>query len=429
MELTNARVSLPFGSSNISITLPGGRLSGVFSPEDVTPCPDPGAEIRRALRNPASSPPLRKAASGSGKVVIITDDITRMTPLQNIIPLILEDLGKAGIGDDRISILIGLGTHRPMTEAEIRESFGPEITKRIAILNHPWQDRNQLAELGMTANGTPVSVARQALEADFLIGVGSIVPHHIPGFSGGAKIVQPGITGAETTGATHLLSVRSCRSWLGVLENPVRKEMEEIAARVGLSAILNCVLNPAGDLVRAFYGDYRTAFRKGADCARRIYGVEVPAKSDIVIAGSYPCDIEFWQAHKALYPAEKVVRAGGRIIVVTPCPEGVAVTHQDILEYGSLSPEKILALIEKGDITDTVSGALALAWAKVREHSPVSLVSDGISDEEARALGFTPFGSVEDAVEEAVSSLGSDATISVLTKAPDMLPVMENQGW
>jgi len=425
MELKNARVSLPFGNSNISIILPGKRLSGVFSPEDVTPCPDPEAEIRRALRNPASSPPLRKAASGSAKVVIITDDITRMTPLQNIIPLILEDLAQAGIGDDRISILIGLGTHRPMNEAEIRESFGPNITKRIAILNHPWQDRNQLAELGMTANGTPVSVARQALEADFLIGVGSIVPHHIPGFSGGAKIIQPGITGGETTGATHLLSVRSGRSWLGVLENPVRKEMETIAERVGLSAILNCVLNPDGDLVRAFYGDYRDAFRRGAAFARRVYGVKIPGKSDIVIAGSYPCDIEFWQAHKSLYPAEMAAKPGGRIIVVTPCPEGVAMTHQDVLEYAALSPEKILSLIEKGNITDIVAGALALAWAKVREHAPVSLVSDGISNEEARALGFKPFGSVEEALEEAVSSLGEDAKVSVLTKAPDMLPVME----
>ena len=419
------QVSLPFGNRSLSFELPAGRLSGVFSPRPAPPCPDPEAELRRTLRQPVDAPPLAKAASGCGKVVIVTDDITRMTPLRMIVPLIMEELNSAGIGDDRISILIGLGTHRPMTELEIESRFGKDIQKRIAIFNHPWQDRARLADLGMTANGTPVSVARKALEADFLLGVGSIVPHHIPGFSGGAKIIQPGITGAETTGATHLLSVRSSRTLLGVLKNPVREEMEKIAGQVGLSAILNCVLNPDGNLVSAFYGDYRKAFRQGAAVARRVYGVKVPGKSDIVIAGSYPCDIEFWQAHKSLYPAEMATRPGGRIIVVTPCPEGVAMTHQDVLEYAALSPKKILSLIEKGNITDIVAGALALAWAKVREHAPVSLVSDGISNEEARALGFKPFGSVEEALEEAVSSLGEEAKVSVLTKAPDMLPVME----
>ena len=114
----------------------------------------------------------------------------------------------------------------------------------------PGRTGDQLADLGKTVNGTPISVCRMALEADFIIGVGSIVPHHIPGFSGGAKIVQPGITGPETTGATHLLSVRGEDSWLGVLENPVRAEMEEVADRVGLSAVFNCVLDSKGNLIK-----------------------------------------------------------------------------------------------------------------------------------------------------------------------------------
>jgi len=309
-----------------------------------------------------------------------------------------------------------------MSGNEIFHQFGQEIVDRVAIYNHPWQDPDQLEDLGKTANGTPISVCRMAFQADFLIGIGSIVPHHIPGFSGGAKIVQPGITGPETTGATHLLSVRAENSWLGVVENPVRKEMEEVADRIGLSAVFNCVLNSSGKLVKAFYGDPKAAFRAGAEVSRQVYGVRIPGLSDIVVAGSFPCDIEFWQAHKTLYPAQKVVRKGGRIIVVTPCAEGVAVTHQEILEYAALPSNRILSMIESGRISDTVSGALALAWAKVREHAAVSLVSDGISDEETRALGFTPFSTVEDAIEEAVSSLGSEATVSVLTKAPDMLP-------
>ncbi len=400
-----------------------GRLQGVFSPGETPPCRDSRIEVRRALQEPVGMTTLGPAARGSRKVVIISDDITRQTPLKIILPEILGELNMSGISDEQISILIGLGTHRPMSGDEIIHQFGQDIVERIAIYNHPWQDPDQLSDLGTTPNGTPISVCRMALEADFLIGVGSIVPHHIPGYSGGAKIVQPGITGAETTGATHLLSVKGEHSWLGVVENPVRAEMEEVAGRVGLSAVFNCVLNSEGELVKAFFGDPGKAFRAGAAVSRQVYGVRVPCRSDIVVAGSYPCDIEFWQAHKTLYPAGKIVEPGGRIIVVTPCPEGVAVTHPEILDFAALPSAKILSLIENKIIKDTVSGALALAWAKVREFAPVSLVSDGISDEEARALGFTPFFSVEDALEEAFSSLGSEATVAVLTKAPDMLPM------
>ena len=417
--------TLPYGAEELSVELPAGRLMGVFSPQLAMGGPDPRTEVRRALADPIGMPPLGEAAKGSRSVVIIADDITRQTPLQAILPLVLEELNLAGISDEQVSILIGLGTHRPMSGDEIFRRFGREIVERVAVFNHPWQDREQLAELGKTANGTPISVARMALEADFLIGVGSIVPHHIPGYSGGAKIVQPGITGAETTGATHLLSVRAESSWLGVLENPVRAEMEEVADRVGLSAVFNCVLDSSGGLVKAFYGDPKAAFRTGAAASRRAYGVRVPGLSDIVVAGSSPCDLEFWQAHKSLYPAARVVRPGGRIIVVTPCTEGVAVTHPEILDYAALTPGIISSMIESGAIEDMVSGALALAWAKVREYAPVSLVSSGISNEEARALGFTPFPSVEDALAAASGDLGTDAAVSVLTRAPDMLPVVE----
>ena len=144
-----------------------------------------------------------------------------------------------------------------------------------------------------------------------------------------------------------------------------------------------------------------------------------------MIAGSHPCDIEFWQAHKSLYPAEIAVKPGGEIIVVTPCPEGVSVMHQDtILQIAALHSERIDALIQQGAMADVVSAAVALAWAKVREHAPVSLVSSGIPREDALALGFTPFDSVEDALAAAMCRQGFDATISVLTHAPEILPLM-----
>ncbi len=417
-------ITLPYGGDELTLRLPARNLLAVLSPRAVAPCADAAAEVRRALRAPIAAPPLAQAARGARRAVILADDMTRQTPVHTIIPLLLDELNAAGVADASITVLIALGTHRPMTAPEIEARFGEKVTRRVAVINNPWQDPAQMVGLGTTPGGTPVEVSRLAAESDFLLGLGSIVPHHIPGYSAGAKIVQPGICGEVTTGATHLLSARCAEPCLGRVENPVRAEMEAIAERVGLKLVLNTVLDHAGRLVRAFYGDTRAAFRAGAGASREVYGVPFTAQADIAIAGSHPCDIEFWQAHKTLYPAAIAVRPGGTIIAVTPCPEGVSVTHHGMLEFTSHGPSETLAMIDAGQIKDVVAGSLAVALAKVRERARVSLVSGGIPPHEARALGFTPFASVEEALDAAFLRHGRDARLNVLTHSPDTLPIL-----
>lgn len=418
------RVTLPYGERMVTMDVPPSVTLTVVSPNPVEPCGDAMAEIRRALETPFDAPPLREAARGARCVLILADDLTRQTPCDVIIPLLLDELNAAGVRDEQITVLIALGTHRPMTAAEIHARFSGDVVRRVAVVNNPWDDLSQLVDLGVTANGTPILVSRMAVESDFIIGLGSIVPHHIPGYSAGAKIVQPGVSGAATTGATHFLSTRTRRSYLGLVENIVRAEMETIADLVGLRVILNAVLDHTGRLVRAFYGDPRRAFREGVALSRQVYGVALPGQADIVIAGSHPCDIEFWQAHKSLYPADIVVRDGGTILVLTPCPEGVSVTHRGMLEFTALDAERIERLILDGTIDDVVSGALALAWAKMRQRASIGIVSDGIPPADARALAFTPFASIEDALDAALRRHGPDARVTVLTHAPEMLPVL-----
>jgi nickel-dependent lactate racemase len=428
-----AHIPLPYGSRTLTLRAPARNVLAVLTPGDARLAPSPAGEIRRAIEHPIGVPPLREmargvrrvAGRGAGRVVIAADDLTRQTPAGLIIPALLDELNRAGVADEQVSVLIALGTHRPMTPAEIERHFGPDVTGRVRVANHPWQDPGQLADLGATPNGTPIQASRLALEAGLLIGIGSVAPHHIPGYSGGGKIVQPGLCGPATTGATHYLSTRAPRSYLGQLENPVRAEIDAIAERVGLRAVLNTVLDRAGRLIEAFYGHPRLAHRAAAARARAIYGLPLPARADIVVAGSHPCDLEFWQAHKSLYPAEMAVKEGGTIIVVTPSPEGVTATHGDMLAYTGLEPEPIQALIEDGTIADTVSGALALAWAKVRQRARVCLVSDGISAEEARALGFEPFESAQSALDAAFRRHGDGASLTVLTHAPETLPLLD----
>ena len=337
---------------------------------------------------------------------------------------VVRQMNAAGIPDSRIAVVIALGTHRFMTQDEILEKFGGEVVRRVAIRNHDYKNASELVDLGTTPNGTHVTVNREAYEADFKIGVGSIVPHHIPGYAGGAKIVQPGICGEQTTAETHLLSVKARRSLLGVTDNPVREEVNAIARRVGLNTILNTVLNRNGEVIEAFFGDVVEAFNEGVKLSQKVYATEIPEEADIVLSSSHPCDIEFWQAHKTLYPSDLAVKEGGIIIVATPCPEGVAMTHRDILEVTPHNACGIREMVSCGQLQDEVAAALAIAWAQVKERESVYLVSDGIGAGDAAKLGFTRFGSVQEALVEALKVKGNQARITVLTHAPDMLPVI-----
>lgn len=425
---TRIPIEIPYGEATRTVHIPADNLLGVFDPQAVPAVPDPAAEIARALAAPIGAPTLMELARGRRRVVIVADDSTRPTPTDCIVPLLLAALNAAGVPDDAIRVVIALGTHRPMTPDEIVTKFGPEVVCRVPVENHEAFDPAALVDLGETPSGVPVLVNRTVMDADLVIGVGSIVPHHIPGYSGGAKIIQPGVCGERTTGEVHLLSVRREGSLLGVVENPVRAEMEAIAQRAGLQAILNTVLDTRGRLVGAVYGEPRAAFRHGVAMARTVYGVPVPGRAEVVVAGSHPCDIEFWQAHKTLYAAELVVRRGGTIIIVTPCPEGVAVTHPDMVRFAGWPMAEIDAAIRAGDIHDLTAGALALAWASTRRRANVCLVSDGITDADARALGFAPYPDVQSAVDASLEGHGPGAKVAVLPHAPDTLPILPPEG-
>jgi nickel-dependent lactate racemase len=426
--MADVRVALPYGKETVHVNIPDNNLIGVYSPRDVTPVADVRREVSRALKDPIGGASLRELVKGTGKVVIVADDNTRLTPTDKIIPVLLDEMNAAGIQDSQITVVIALGTHRSMTEEEILQKFGGEVVRRVAIKNHDYKNRSELVNLGTTPNGTHVTINRQTYDADFKIGVGSIVPHHIPGFAGGAKIVQPGVCGEETTAETHLLSVRAPRSYLGVTNNPVRTELNSIARSVGLNTILNTVLNRNGGVVKAFFGDVVEAFNEGVEMAKKIYSTEIPEEADIVLSSSHPCDIEFWQAHKTLYPSDLAVKAGGIVIVATPCHEGVAMTHKDILGITHKDACGIREMVSCKQLHDEVAAALAIAWAQVKERETVYIVSGGICSEDAKKLGFTYFSTVQDAVDAALKEKGRNARITVLTHAPDMLPVITPGG-
>jgi len=419
-----ANVTIPFDGNPLSFTVPDRNLADVLSPKPSTPLSDLEGAISRALYAPIGQDPMEKWVQPGDRVILVSDDNTRLTPADRIIPPLLERLNAAGVPDDRISCIMALGTHRYMTDAEMEAKVGERVYRRIRVFNHEWRDPDALVDLGVSSQGTPLLVNRAVAEADVVIGIGAIVPHHIPGFSGSSKIIQPGVSGARTTAETHLLSCSGGGdSFLGIADNPVRQDMDDMADRVGMRTIFNVVMDSQGGVVGVFFGDMRSAFTAGVELATDIYGVAYHETPDIVLANSYPCDLDFWQSHKSQYPAQRMVRPGGTIIVCTPAPEGVSPVHTDLLDFTAWSSEKIKAAYRDGHLKNGVAAALATAWAMVREKASVIMVSPGIPAEDKARLGHTHAESIDAAIAEALRRQGPAARLSVLTHAPDMLPI------
>jgi nickel-dependent lactate racemase len=417
-------VTIPFGGRPIGFDVPALNLAEVLSPHPSRPLRKLTAAIEEALERPIGQGPLERRVKPGDRVLIVSDDITRLTPSDRLIPPLLARLNRAGVPDRQIACIMALGTHRYMTEAEMIAKVGEAVFRRIKVFNHAWRDPAALVNVGFSDRGTPLKVNRAVSEADVIIGLGAIVPHHIAGFSGSSKIIQPGVCGAATTAATHILSCDGGGdSFLGHADNPVRRDMDDMAEKIGLQSILNVVMDSEGGVVGVFYGAMQAAFRKGVKLAREIYGIRYHETPDIVVANSYPCDLDFWQSHKAQYPAVRMVRPGGTIIVCTPAPEGVSSVHTELLDFAAWPSAKIRAAYRRGDLKNGVATALAMAWAMVREKASVITYSPGIPADDKTRLGHIHAPDIQWAIEEAFRQQGPKARISVLTHAPDTLPI------
>jgi nickel-dependent lactate racemase len=314
-----------------------------------------------------------------------------------------------------------------MTESEINDRYGKEIAERVSIINHEYENEDALVNMGKTALGTPISVNKKVCEADFVIGVGNIVPHCYAGWAGGGKIIQPGVCGEKTTEMTHLLAAQLIRKeWIaGNLNNDVRQEIDAVALKAGLKLIINTVLNQEDEISYLAIGSPIEAFKEGVKTAEKMYCQKVPGYADIVIVSSYPADIDYWQAEKALSYAMMGVKPGGTVIFITPCPERISPVHGKLFEErAKLSYEENLKAIKRKEIEDVIGGAGLLIHSHLMEHAEVICYSNGLRDKDKEALGFKQADSIEEAVEMALKNQGKKAKIGVLA-CGDIIPLVE----
>lgn len=426
-DRTVTQIELLYGKEPLSVEVADRNLLAVVSPHDVKPAADATAEVMRALREPIGlSPPLGDSIQRGQRVVLIVDDNTRPTPAAQVFPPLVEALGLEDRGAET-TILVAAGTHRPMTEEELTAKIGADVRARFPVVQHNDHDADNLVHVGRSANGTPLIINRRVVEADFVVAIGSIVPHCLAGWAGGAKLLQPGVGGRDTTSWTHRLAALTPVPNLGRLDNPVRHEIEQVTQKVRLDLIVNTVLDRYGRIVHVVAGEPRAAHRRGVELARPIWEVPVPALADIVIVSSYPADIDYWQACKGLFAAELVVKRGGDVILVTPCPERISSTPDHVQTIHALKGVPSRELFQEAarqGLDDLVAVGVSMIAARVNELAWVQVVSEGLNDDDLRTLGHTPAADVEGALRTALTRQGDDAQIMVITHGGEVYPVV-----
>jgi len=415
------RVRLEYGRQGLDVDLPDANVVRTLAYKDAAPLADPAAAVRSVLENPQGAPSLTTLAAGKTSACIVICDITRPVPNRLILEPLLETLEAAGVPRSEILILIATGLHRPSTLAEVKEMVGGPILRDYRIENHLGKDQASHTYLGDSPNSVPMWIDTRYIQADLKITIGLIEPHFMAGFSGGRKLVCPGVAGWETIREWHSPRfLEHPNATTGVLDgNPVHEENTWIARRAGCDFIVNAVIDDQRRPLKFVAGDMEAAFLSGVEFVQEVVTDSVPEPVDVVVASSagYPLDTTFYQAIKGMTAAAAIVKDGGSIILAASMSEGVGSPEFERLleEYDSL--EQFLIDIE-GQACQVVDQWQVEMLAAVRRKAKVKVVTDGLPSDTLRRFFVEPYPTVEQAVASALAEYGPEATIGVIPKGP-----------
>ena len=335
-------------------------------------------------------------------VCIIVDDYTRATPTAEILKFLIPAIEDRGIKRENIFFLFASGSHRLMIENEKRERLSDYIYENYRSEDHRFFDSEHLVKMGNFEDGVPIFVNKHAIEADIRIAIGSLVPHMPAGFSGGAKMLLPGVAGEETVYHMHVIGALDTNQAIGVVETLPRKLMEDLAAKTAEPFIIvNVVLNKDDKPVGIVGGNYIEAHRRGVEIAKQIYFVKAPEVADLIISDTRNHDADMTQANKGLFSAALVVKNGGEILLVADCPDGVSPVHgKEMLTYGNSTNEEVKTLLENGEMKDPLAAIEILHNNVVRKKAKLYLHSPNISKEEAQQMNFEYVENIQEFINE-----------------------------
>ena len=418
-------VWLAYGEHGLRVQLPDERTT-VVQPTHAAPAPDPVEALRRALREPVAGPPLRELAKPGQRVAISMCDGTRPQPRHLMIPAVLEELDGV-VGLDDVTVLVATGTHRGNTEEELRRMLGDEVLRTVRVVNHDARNRDTLTYLGEHGNGVPVWLNTEWVQADLRITTGFVEPHFFAGFSGGPKMVSPGLAGLDTVLTLHDASrIGHPKAIWGICEgNPVHDDIRAVVGAVGdVHFALDVTINRDQQIVQAFGGELWAMHRAAREAARRTAMREVPDRFEVVLTtnSGFPLDQNLYQAVKGMSAASTVVRRGGTIVCAAECRDGFP-DHGSYREVLASAPSPQALLDAIGARRETVPDQWQVqVQAKIQVQADVVVHSDYL---DADALASAHLGHSSDVAETVAAALeeaGPDARLCVLPEGPQTIP-------
>jgi nickel-dependent lactate racemase len=426
-------VTLDYGKTGLPVTLPEERLvAPPLTISDAPPLADAQAAIADAIRNPIGSPPLSELAKGKKTACIVICDITRPVPNKLILPEILSTIEAAGVPRSGITILNATGLHRPNEGDEMVELVGEHVAANYTCVNHHGKVLHEHDYLGTTPNGVPMWIDNRYTTADLKITTGLIEPHLMAGYSGGRKLICPGIAALETVKRWHSPKfLEHPKADCGSVEgNPVHEENTYIALKAGCDFIVNVCIDGKRRVTWVGAGDMIKAWEAGVRFCRDVVKAGVPEPVDVVVTScaGYPLDTSWYQAVKGLTGALPIVKKGGTIILAASLTEGLG-SHefQELVKeyaakglYKSLSVAAVTREPRPHDTCEMDEWQIVMLQ-KVLAHCRVKVVTGGLPADVLRACAVEPAATVEEAVSDSLREYGDAATLAVIPKGPYVL--------
>jgi len=423
---------IPYSKTEIEFSLPPTMRGTVAVSKPAQPLADVDGAIAQALARPIGSPALREMASPGDSVCIVFTDVTRASPDHLLVPALLRELEAAGVRDEDVILLCGIGMHRPSTLEEKVTKLGQAVVDRYRVIDSEPQNPDALVDLGVTPGGVPVSAHRAAVEADLLIATGIVEPHQYAGYSGGRKTPAVGAAGEALITHTHGPAFADHPGTrLGRIEgNPFHEAVTEAARRANLRFILNVVLDDEKRILKVAAGEPEAAFKELVAFARSVYEVEIPHQYDVAIGGvGFPKDANLYQASRAasylFFAPTPVVRPGGFLIIPARCEEGAGdgVGEQRFLAAMRDAPDVQYILDDARQHGYPAGQQRAFVMAKVLEAAQVVIVGSEHPDV-VMACKMMPAATMEEALALAASELGPELDVLIVPHALLTLPVV-----
>ncbi|WP_033443061.1 nickel-dependent lactate racemase [Saccharothrix sp. NRRL B-16314] len=420
------KVRLAYGDTGLDIHLDPAATT-VVEPVHHDAAADQVDVLRAALRSPVAGPPLRDRVRPGQTVAISACDGTRPQPRQLMIPAVLAELDGIVRLED-VVVLVATGTHRGNDEDELRRMFGDEVVDSVRIVNHDARDRDRLTWVGTHGNGVPVWLNREWVDADVRITTGFVEPHFFAGFSGGPKMVAPGLAALETVLVLHdAARIGDPRATWGITRgNPVHDDVRAIAAATGTTFSLDVVLNRDKEVVAAFGGDLLPMHAAATAVAKRMAMRPVDAPFDVVVTtnSGFPLDQNLYQAVKGMSAAHQVVRPGGTIVCAAECRDGFP-DHGSYRRVLASAPSPKALFEDISARVDTVPDQWQVQiQARIQSTCRVVMHTSFLSDADLAAAHLEQTDDISATVARALADAGPGARVCVLPEGPQTIPYL-----